>query len=139
MEWWVYAIIAVVAFIIFMIIATAINRAFLRKYGISIFVGGFFALLAAGGIVGGVFIVKSGSGIGWALLGVGAVILLILLIVDFKKCGFAVGIFAFLLQAVFCAPSILLLVDLLFNGGRSTFRSRLKSERARNEYITRNR
>lgn len=135
MPWWVYVIIAVVALIILIVVANKINRAFLRRYGVSLFVGGFFCLLGAGGIAGGIFLVASGSGIGWGLVGLGAVILLIVAVFDFKRCGFGAGLLALLLQVIFCAASILLVVDLIFNRGRSTFSSRSKASRAHTEYL----
>lgn len=134
MDWWVWLIIAIVAVVVLGLIAGAINRFFIRRYGVSLFVGGFFALIAAACIAGGVFLVKDGSGVGWALVGVGAVILLILMIIDFKKCGVVTGLFALILQIVFCVPGILLVFDLLFNHGRSTLASRVKDSRAYNEY-----
>lgn len=136
MDWWVWLIIAIVAVVVLGLIAGAINRFFIRRYGVSLFVGGFFALIAAACIAGGVFLVKDGSGVGWALVGVGAVILLILMIIDFKKCGVVTGLFALILQIVFCVPGILLIFDLLFNHGRSTIASRNKTSRAYNEYIS---
>lgn len=139
MDWWVWLIIAIVAVVVLGLIAGAINRFFIRRYGVSLFVGGFFALIAAACIAGGVFLVKDGSGVGWALVGVGAVILLILMIIDFKKCGVVTGLFALILQIVFCVPGILLILDLLFNHGRSTLASRNKTSRAYNEYISNNR
>lgn len=139
MDWWVWLIIAIVAVVVLGLIAGAINRFFIRRYGVSLFVGGFFALIAAACIAGGVFLVKDGSGVGWALVGVGAVILLILMIIDFKKCGVVTGLFALVLQIVFCVPGILLILDLLFNHGRSTIASRNKTSRAYNEYISNNR
>lgn len=139
MDWWVWLIIAIVAVVVLGLIAGAINRFFIRRYGVSLFVGGFFALIAAACIAGGVFLVKDGSGVGWALVGVGAVILLILMIIDFKKCGVVTGLFALVLQIVFCVPGILLILDLLFNHGRSTLASRNKTSRAYNEYISNNR
>lgn len=135
MPWWVYAIIAVVAIIVLWIVAVKVNRHFLRNYGVSLFVGGFFTLVALGLIAGGILLAREDNGIGWALLAAGAVILLIVLIVDFKKCGFGAGLLALLLQIVFAAPSILMFVDLVFNHGRSTFGARLKSSRAHNEYL----
>ena len=139
MPWWVYVIIAIVALIVLIVIANKVNRAFLRRYGVSLFVGGFFTLLAAGCIAGGIFLVTDGSGIGWGLVGLGAIILLIVAIFDFKRCGFGAGLLAILLQIIFCAPSILLVVDLIFNHGRSTFGSRVKSSRAHNEYMAKRR
>lgn len=139
MDWWVWLIIAIVAVVVLGLIAGAINRFFIRRYGVSLFVGGFFALIAAACIAGGVFLVKDGSGVGWALVGVGAVILLVLMIIDFKKCGVVTGLFALVLQIVFCVPGILLILDLLFNHGRSTIASRNKASRAYNEYISNNR
>ena len=139
MDWWVWLIIAIVAVVVLGLIAGAINRFFIRRYGVSLFVGGFFALIAAACIAGGVFLVRDGSGVGWALVGVGAVILLILMIIDFKKCGVVTGLFALILQIVFCVPGILLILDLLFNHGRSTIASRNKTSRAYNEYISNNR
>lgn len=135
MPWWVYVIIALVALVILIVIANKINRAFLRRYGVSLFVGGFFALLAAGCIAGGIFLVAGESAIGWGLVGLGAVILLIVAVFDFKRCGFGAGLLAILLQIIFCAPSILLVVDLIFNRGRSTFGSRVKASRAHTEYL----
>lgn len=135
MPWWVYVIIAVVALVILMIIVGKINRSFLRAYGVSLLAGGFFCLLGAGGIAGGIYLVMNGSGIGWGLAGLGAVILLIVAVFDFKRCGFGAGLLALLLQIVFCAPSILIVVDLLFNHGRSTFGSRVKASRAHTEYL----
>ncbi len=139
MPWWVYVIIAIVALIVLIVIANKVNRAFLRRYGVSLFVGGFFTLLAAGCIAGGIFLVADGSGIGWGLVGLGAIILLIVAIFDFKRCGFGAGLLAILLQIIFCAPSILLVVDLIFNHGRSTFGSRVRSSRAHNEYMAKRR
>ena len=139
MDWWVWLIIAIVAVVVLGLIAGAINRFFIRRYGVSLFVGGFFALIAAACIAGGVFLVKDGSGVGWALVALGAVILLILMIIDFKKCGVVTGLFALVLQIVFCVPGILLILDLLFNHGRSTIASRNKTSRAYNEYISNNR
>lgn len=139
MDWWVWLIIAIVAFVVLGLIAGAINRFFIRRYGVSLFVGGFFALIAAACIAGGVFLVKDGSGVGWALVALGAVILLVLMIIDFKKCGVVTGLFALVLQIVFCVPGILLILDLLFNHGRSTLASRNKASRAYNEYISNNR
>ena len=139
MDWWVWLIIAIVAVVVLGLIAGAINRFFIRRYGVSLFVGGFFALIAAACIAGGVFLVKDGSGVGWALVGVGAVILLVLMIIDFKKCGVVTGLFALILQIVFCVPGILLIFDLLFNHGRSTLASRNKASRAYNEHISNNR
>ena len=133
MDWWVWLIIAIVAVVVLGLIAGAINRFFIRRYGVSLFVGGFFALIAAACIAGGVFLVRDGSGVGWALVGVGAVILLILMIIDLKKCGVVTGLFALILQIVFCVPGILL------NHGRSTIASRNKTSRAYNEYISNNR
>ena len=138
MDWWVWLIIAIVAVVVLGLIAGAINRFFIRRYGVSLFVGGFFALIAAACIAGGVFLVKDGSGVGWALVALGAVILLILMIIDFKKCGVVTGLFALILQIVFCVPGILLIFDLLFNHGRSTLASRNKASRAYNEYISNN-
>lgn len=135
MPWWVYVIIALVALVILIVIANKINRAFLRRYGVSLFVGGFFSLIAAGCIAGGIFLVAGESAIGWGLVGLGAVILLIVAVFDFKRCGFGAGLLALLLQIVFCAPSILIVVDLLFNHGRSTFGSRVKASRAHTEYL----
>lgn len=139
MDWWVWLIIAIVAVVVLGLIAGAINRFFIRRYGVSLFVGGFFALIAAACIAGGVFLVKDGSGVGWALVALGAVILLVLMIIDFKKCGVVTGLFALVLQIVFCVPGILLILDLLFNHGRSTIASRNKTSRAYNEYISNNR
>ena len=136
MDWWVWLIIAIVAVVVLGLIAGAINRFFIRRYGVSLFVGGFFALIAAACIAGGVFLVKDGSGVGWALVALGAVILLVLMIIDFKKCGVVTGLFALVLQIVFCVPGILLILDLLFNHGRSTLASRNKASRAYNEYIS---
>lgn len=109
MDWWVWLIIAIVAVVVLGLIAGAINRFFIRRYGVSLFVGGFFALIAAACIAGGVFLVKDGSGVGWALVALGAVILLVLMIIDFKKCGVVTGLFALVLQIVFCVPGILLI------------------------------
>lgn len=139
MDWWVWLIIAIVAVVVLGLIAGAINRFFIRRYGVSLFVGGFFALIAAACITGGVFLVRDGSGVGWALVALGAVILLVLMIIDFKKCGVVTGLFALVLQIVFCVPGILLILDLLFNHGRSTLASRNKTSRAYNEYISNNR
>ena len=41
MDWWVWLIIAIVAVVVLGLIAGAINRFFIRRYGVSLFVGGF--------------------------------------------------------------------------------------------------
>ncbi len=123
MDWWVYLIIAIVAFAILAIIFTSINKKFIRKYGFSLYGGGILLLIAVGSIVGGYFCIDRGGFIPYILFAVGAIALLITLIYDFKKCGFGGGILALFLQILFCAPSILVVFDLLFNRGRSTLNS----------------
>lgn len=118
MKWYYWLIIGVVALIVLAIIMSAINRSFRRKYGMSLFGGGFLMLLAVGLCVGGYFLAKS-TKIGYALFAAAAIILLIVLIYDFKKCGFGAGLGALILQIIFCAPSIFVVFDIMFNKGRS--------------------
>ena len=117
-EWAKYLIIALVAVIVLSIIFALINRKFKRTYGINLFVGGFFLLLAVGAIAGGVYLGLKVSPFGYALIVVGLIISIIVLVQDVKRCGGGVGFVAFLCQLVFCAPTIFLIFDLVFNKGR---------------------
>ena len=118
-SWAKYLIIALVAVIVLSIIFSLINRKFKRTYGINLFVGGFFLLLAVGAIAGGVLLGLKVSKFGYALILVGLIIAIIVFVQDVKKCG-GVGVVAWLCQLVFCVPTIFLIFDLVFNKGRST-------------------
>ena len=132
-DWLKYLIIAIVAVIVFWIVSAFVNRAFIRKYGFSLYPGGFFMAIAAGLIAGGLFLTAS-SGVGWVLAAAGAVILLIILIYDFKKAGFGGGLLALILQIIFCAPALLLVFDLLFNHGRTFLGVSRRNDRAMRDY-----
>lgn len=132
-DWLKYLIIAIVAVIVFWIISAFVNRAFIRRYGFSLYPGGTFMVIAAALIAGGLFL-SATSGVGWVLAAIGAVIVLIILIYDFKKAGFGGGLLALILQIIFCVPALLLLVDLLFNHGRTYLGVSRKNDRAMRDY-----
>ena len=117
-SWVKYLIIALVAVIVLSIIFALINRKFKRTYGMNLFVGGFFLLLAVGAGVGAVLIGLKVNKFGYALLIVSFIIALLVFIQDVKNCGGGVGFLAFLCQFVFCVPTIFLIFDVLFNKGR---------------------
>ena len=135
-DWLKYLIIAIVAVIVFWIVSAFVNRAFIRKYGFSLYPGGFFMAIAAALIAGGIVLTKT-SAVGWALAAAGAVIVVIILVYDFKKAGAGGGFLALILQIIFCAPSILMLIDLLFNRGRTFLGVSRKNDRAMREYHNR--
>ena len=128
MEWWVWAIIALIVVAVLSAVAFSVNRAFRRRYGVSLFGGGFLLLIGIACLIGGVLLVKGGTTIGFALFIGTAVTFIFTLIYDFKKCGGA-GILAFLLQLLFCVPSLLIIFDVLFNRGRSTIQASIDEDR----------
>lgn len=120
MEWWKWLIIALVAALALYLIFYFINRAFSRKYGFSLYVGAFIILIAAALIGVGVLLLINVNTIFAAVaFAVGGILALIVLIFDFKSCGGA-GILAFLLQILFCVPTVFVIFDLIFNKGRNT-------------------
>lgn len=127
MQWWVWLIIVVVVVAVLAAVAFSVNRAFRRRYGVSLFGGGFLLLIGVASVAGGIVLGKNGMPIGYALLIVTAITFLFTLIYDFKKCGGA-GIVAFLLQLVFCIPSLLIIFDVLFNRGRATLQASIDED-----------
>lgn len=119
MEWWKYLIIGFVALIVLCIIFYAINRAFRRRYGFSLYGGAALMLLAIACVVGGIFLRKDSTFIAYGLFGVAGLLTLITLIYDIKKCG-GVGFFALILQIIFSVPVLVVVIDIFTNKGRST-------------------
>lgn len=129
MKWYVWLIIALVAVIVLSIIFSLINRKYKRTYGINLFVGGFFLLLAVGAAVGGILIGLKINKFGFALLIVSFLISLLVFIQDVKRCGFGAGLGAWFCQLVFCVPTVFLIFDLVFNKGRGVSSSTRYSDR----------
>lgn len=132
-DWLKYLIIGIVAVIVFWIVSAFVNRAFIRKYGFSLYPGGFFMAIAAALIAGGLVLTAT-SAIGWVLAAAGAVIVVIILVYDFKKAGAGGGLLALILQIIFCAPAILMVFDLLFNHGRTFLGVSRRNDRAMRDY-----
>lgn len=119
-EWLKYLLIALGAVVVLAIIFHFVNRAFRNKYGFGLYGGALLMLLAAAGIGGGGYLAATGATLwGVALIVLGIIPLVITLVWDFKKCGGA-GIWAFLLQIVFCVPALFVIFDIIFNKGKST-------------------
>ncbi len=143
MEWWMYLIIGIVVFAVLALFFTLVNRKFIRKYGFSLYGGGIALLIGAVSIAFGVLtIIEETGALSYVLIGIGALMIVLTLVLDFRKCGALGGIGAFLLQLLFCVPSILVLFDLIFNKGRNTFsagnsvaysKNRREYERSREE------
>jgi len=95
-----YVIIAIVAIIVLTIIMHFINRAYRIKYGYNLFGGGIVMLLIIGCGVGAYFLGSSNKTLALGLGAVGGILLLILFIVNIKRCGFGAGILALFLQIV---------------------------------------
>lgn len=132
MSWWKWMIIGIVAFIVLGIIFSAINKKFIRNYGISLYGGAMLTLISFGLLAIGIFVLKCNLP-GIVCIGLCAVLLIFVLIYDVKKCGGA-GLGAFVLQIIFCVAGLLVFIDLLFNRGRSSYRTVLKNERNKNDY-----
>lgn len=122
MPWWGWVILALIVVIVLSVVLFKVNRAFRRRYGVSLFGGGFLLLIGIACLGGGIALVHNGSTIGAALFIGTAITFIFTLVYDFKKCGGA-GLLAFLLQLVFCIPSLLVVFDILFNRGRSTMQA----------------
>ncbi len=119
-EWLKYLLIALGAVVVLAIILHFVNRAFRNKYGFGLYGGALLMLLAVAGIGGGVFLAVGGTTLwGVVLIVIGIIPLIITLVWDFKKCGGA-GIWAFLLQILFCVPTLFVIFDIIFNKGNST-------------------
>lgn len=120
-DWLKYLLIALGAAIVLAIVFHFVNKAFRNKYGFGLYGGALLMLLAAAGIGGGAYLATSGNNTLWGvvLIAVGIIPLVITLVWDFKKCGGA-GIWAFLLQIVFCVPALFVIFDIIFNKGNST-------------------
>lgn len=119
-EWLKYLLIALGAVVVLAIILHFVNRAFRNKYGFGLYGGALLMLLAVAGIGGGAFLAVGGTTLwGVVLIVIGIIPLIITLVWDFKKCGGA-GIWAFLLQILFCVPALFVIFDIIFNKGNST-------------------
>ncbi|NCA92270.1 hypothetical protein EOM82_03340 [bacterium] len=114
-----YVIIAIVGVIVLTIIMHFINRAYRIKYGYNLFGGGVIMLLVIGCGVGAYFLRDSAKTLAMGLGVVGAILLVILFIVNVKKCGFGAGFLAIFLQIVFSVPSLLLIFELFSRKGYS--------------------
>lgn len=126
--WLKWVIGVLVAFIVLSIALYYTNRAFRKKYNISLFGGGLLLLFGVAGLVGGIFLAIGGVTYGYALFIITVITFVITLVYDIKKCG-AVGILAFVLQLLFCLPSLLVVFDILFNHGRSTMQASIDESR----------
>lgn len=119
-DWLKIVLIALGVAIVLSVVFHFVNRAFRNKYGFGLYGGALLMLLAAAGIGGGGYLVATGTTLwGVVLIAVGIIPLVITLVWDFKKCGGA-GIWAFLLQIVFCVPALFVIFDIIFNKGNST-------------------
>lgn len=119
-EWLKYLLIALGAVVVLAIILHFVNRAFRNKYGFGLYGGALLMLLAAAGIGGGAVLAVGGTTLwGVVLIVVGIIPLIITLVWDFKICGGA-GVWAFLLQILFCVPALFVIFDIIFNKGNST-------------------
>lgn len=133
MQWWQWVLIGIAAFIVLGIIFSVINRKFVRNYGFSLYGGALLTVLAFGLLALGIFVFKA-KGLGFVFMGACALILLVMLIYDIKKCGGGVGAAAFFLQIIFCAAGVFVIFDLMLNKGRSTYRSAMRNERNKRHY-----
>ena len=115
---WQWVVIALVGIIVFSIIMHYINRSFRIRYDLNLFWGGLLMLIVIACAVLGYFASKEGRTIGYGLLAVAAVIVIITLIYDCKKCG-AMGIVAIICQILFSAGSLFILIE-FFQGRKTT-------------------
>ena len=120
MKWYYWLFIAIAAIIVLAIILHLINRHYKRNYGMSLYGGGFFLLIAVGlAVLGGVLISK-GKIFGAAFFVLTLVIFIWVYVYDAKRIGAGKAVGAWICQLLFCAPTLILIFDLLFNHGRST-------------------
>lgn len=132
---------AIVGVIVLSVIMHFINREFRIRYDLNLFGGGLLMILAIGGIVVG-FLSLSGKidskALGFAGFGLAALLIIITLVYDCKKCG-GMGFVAFLCQLIF-APGALLLVFSFFSSKGSSYtessweRRKIREERKRRGY-----
>lgn len=111
-----WVIIVIVAVIVFAIIMHFVNRAFRIRYDLNLLGGGLLMILSAGAGVGGYFLVKDGNNFGFALFAVAAILIILTLIYDCKKCG-AMGVVALICQILFSVGSLLILIEFFTNHG----------------------
>ncbi len=137
----IWVIVGIVGAIVLSIIMHFINREFRIRYDLNLFGGGLLMILAIGGIVLG-FLALNGKlaskAIGFVGFGVAALLIIITLVYNCKKCGGA-GFLAFLCQLIF-APGALLLVFSFFSSKGRTYtdtsweRRKIREERQRRGY-----
>ncbi len=136
-----YIIIGIVAVIVLSIIMHFVNRAFRIKYNYNLFGGGIIMLLVIGCGVGAYLLMSSNKTLALGAIAIGAVLFIILFIVNVKKCGFGAGFGAIFLQIIFSVPSLLLIIELFNNKGYSPtymgggYRSRKRMEEERRRRI----
>lgn len=112
---WKWIIIGIVALIVISIIMHFVNRSFRIRYNLNLFWGGLLMLITIGCVVGGYFLVQNENKIGYALFALAAILVILTLVYDCKKCG-GVGVLAFFCQLIFSVGSLLLLLE-FFNKG----------------------
>ncbi len=108
----------IVGVIVLSVIMHYINRSYRIKYNYNLFGGGFFMLLAEGGIAVGILAMNGtleGNLFLYGGFGLAALLILIIAICNFKRCGFGAGLGALFLQIIFSVPCLFLLVE-LFSG-----------------------
>ena len=115
-----WVIIGIVAFIVFCIIMHFINRAFRVRYALNLFGGGLLMILAGGGMALGVLGLNGtiSRPIGYLGFGIAAILIIITLVYDCKKCG-GMGIVAFFCQIIFAPCSLFLFFEIFSSHGRN--------------------
>lgn len=126
--WLMWLIIILAAVIVFGVIMHFINRSFRIKYDLNLFGGGLLMAIALASAVGGYFLVKGEAKIGYALFALTAILIIVTLIYDVKKCG-GMGVVALICQILFSVGSILLIFDFFGNKSRSSVSHSIREDR----------
>lgn len=113
MVWWKWVVAALVALVVFGFILHFINRAFRIRYDLNLFGGGLLVIIAAASAGGALLLTGDGVKLGYILYLVAAAAIIFTLVYNCKKCGFGMGVVAFLCQILFAPGSLVLLLDFL--------------------------
>lgn len=134
MDWWKIVLFAIIGIIALCVIMHYVNRHYKIKYRYSLYPGGFFVLLSIAAIIFGYFAEPSLKSLGTGLMVGGGIIILLIVIINIKKCGIAAGIFALIAQLIFGVVSVFAIFT-SFNGNDTTtgFKTSKKLRREKEE------
>lgn len=133
MSWWKIAVLAILGVIILGIIMLAVNRKYKRKYNYSLYKGGIVVLLCASLGVFGYVLIKTNSIFGIGLISLAAVILLIVALINIKRCGVFAGIGGLLLQIICCVPCFFGIFTISRNSNKFS-KDKIHNSKGKNRY-----